>query len=50
MMTTMQSRIQRRRELAVGKNFVFAGLGESKLCGFQDPVKLWELRCQEAVP
>ena len=32
------------RELAAGKQFLFADLGETALRGFEDPVKLWELR------
>ncbi len=35
------------RELAAGKQFLFADLGETELRGFEDPVKLWELRWQE---
>ena len=31
------------RELAAGKDFLFADLGEPELRGFEDPVKLWEL-------
>ncbi len=31
------------RELAAGKDFLFADLGETELRGFEDPVKLWEL-------
>ncbi len=50
MMTTMQSRIQRRRELVGGKNFLFAGLGESTLHSFEYPIKLHALNRQEAVP
>ena len=34
------------RELAAGKQFLFADLGENPLRGFEDPVKLWELRWQ----
>ena len=34
------------RELAAGKDFLFADLGEPELRGFEDPVKLWELRHQ----
>ncbi len=49
-MITMEPRIQRRRELVGGKNFLFAGLGESKLHRFEDPNELWELTWQEAVP
>ena len=35
------------RELAAGKQFLFADLGETELRGFKDPVKLWELRWEE---
>ncbi len=35
------------RQLAAGKQFLFADLGETELRGFEDPVKLWELRWQE---
>ena len=35
------------RELAAGKQFLFSDLGETELRGFEDPVKLWELRWQE---
>ena len=35
------------RQLAAGKDFLFADLGEKALRGFEDPVKLWELRWQE---
>ena len=35
------------RELAAGKQFLFADLGETALRGFEDPVKLWELRWKE---
>ena len=35
------------RELAAGKQFLFADLGETALRGFEDPIKLWELRWQE---
>ena len=35
------------RELAAGKAFLFADLGETELRGFEDPVKLWELRWEE---
>ena len=34
------------REVAAGKDFLFADLGETELRGFEDPVKLWELRWQ----
>ncbi len=32
------------RELAAGKQFLFADLGETELRGFEDAVKLWELK------
>ena len=32
------------RQLAAGKGFLFADLGETELRGFEDPVKLWEVR------
>jgi len=35
------------RQLAAGKDFFFADLGETELRGFEDPIKLWELRWQE---
>ncbi len=35
------------RELAAGKQFLFADLGETELRGFEDPVKLWELRWKD---
>ncbi len=35
------------RELAAGKQFMFADLGETELCGFEDPVRLYELRWRE---
>jgi class 3 adenylate cyclase/pimeloyl-ACP methyl ester carboxylesterase len=35
------------RELAAGKKFLFADLGETLLRGFEDPVRLFELRWQE---
>ena len=34
------------RQLAAGKDFLFADLGETELRGFEDPVKLWEVRWQ----
>ena len=37
------------RELAAGKQFMFADLGETELRGFEDPVRLYELRWREAV-
>jgi class 3 adenylate cyclase len=36
------------RELAAGKRFMFADLGETELRGFEDPVRLYELRWREA--
>ena len=35
------------RELTAGKGFLSADRGETELRGFEDPVKLWELRWQE---
>ncbi len=35
------------RQLAAGKQFLFSELGETELRGFEDPVKLWELRWRE---
>ncbi len=35
------------RQLAAGKDFLFSDLGETELRGFEDPVKLWELRWEE---
>jgi class 3 adenylate cyclase/pimeloyl-ACP methyl ester carboxylesterase len=35
------------RELAAGKGFLFADRGESALKGFEDPVKLYEVRWRE---
>ena len=32
------------RQLAAGKEFLFSDRGESALRGFEDPVRLWELR------
>ena len=32
------------RELAAGKQFMFADLGETELRGFEDPVRLYEVR------
>ncbi len=32
------------RQLAAGKQFLFSDLGETALRGFEDTVKLWELR------
>ncbi len=36
------------RELAAGKQLMFADLGETELRGFEDPVRLYELRWREA--
>ncbi len=36
------------RELAAGKQFMFADLGETELRGFEDPVRLYEVRWQES--
>jgi class 3 adenylate cyclase len=36
------------RELAAGKQFMLADLGETELRGFEDPVRLYELRWREA--
>ena len=36
------------RELAAGKQFMFADLGEAELRGFEDPVRLFEVRWREA--
>ena len=35
------------RELAAGKQFLFADLGETELRGFEDPVRLFEVRWRE---
>jgi class 3 adenylate cyclase len=35
------------RELAAGKQFLFADLGEIALRGFEDPVRLYDLRWRE---
>ena len=35
------------RQLAAGKEFLFSDLGETELRGFEDPVKLWEVRWRE---
>jgi class 3 adenylate cyclase len=35
------------RELAAGKQFMFADLGETALRGFEDPVRLYEVRWRE---
>ena len=35
------------RELAMGKGFLFADTGEVALKGFEDPVRLYEVRWQE---
>ena len=36
------------RELAKGKDFLFSDRGEASLKGFEDPVRLFELRWQES--
>jgi class 3 adenylate cyclase len=36
------------RELAAGKQFLFADLGETALRGFEDPVRLFEVRWRES--
>ncbi|MCH7577642.1 MAG: adenylate/guanylate cyclase domain-containing protein [Chloroflexi bacterium] len=36
------------RELAAGKQFMFADLGETELRGFEDPVRLFELSWRES--
>ena len=35
------------RELVAGKGFLFSDIGETELRGFEDPVKLWEVRWRE---
>ncbi len=35
------------RELAAGKQFLLADLGETELRGFEDPVRLYEVRWRE---
>lgn len=35
------------RQLAAGKGFLFSDLGETELRGFEDPVRLWELRWED---
>ncbi len=35
------------RELAAGKGFLFADRGETSLRGFEDPVRLFEVRWRE---
>jgi class 3 adenylate cyclase/pimeloyl-ACP methyl ester carboxylesterase len=35
------------RELAAGKGFLFSDRGDSTLRGFEDPVRLWEVRWRE---
>jgi class 3 adenylate cyclase len=35
------------RELAMGKGFVFHDVGDVELKGFEDPVRLYEVRWQE---
>ena len=36
------------RELAKGKDFLFADRGEASLKGFDEPVRLYEVRWREA--
>ncbi len=36
------------RQLAKGKDFLFADLGEAELKGFDEPVRLYEVRWREA--
>jgi class 3 adenylate cyclase len=36
------------RQLSAGKGFLFSDLGETELRGFEDPIKLFELRWQES--
>ncbi len=36
------------RELAAGRQFMFADRGETELRGFEDPVRLYELRWRTA--
>ena len=33
------------RELAMGKGFLFSDQGDVELRGFEDPVRLYEVRC-----
>jgi len=35
------------RQLAAGKQFLFSDIGETALRGFEDPVRLWEVRWEE---
>ena len=35
------------RQLAMGKDFLFSDIGEVVLKGFEDPVRLYEVRWQE---
>jgi hypothetical protein len=35
------------RQLVAGKGFLFADRGEAVLRGFEDPVRLWQLRWQD---
>ena len=35
------------RQLAAGKEFLFSDRGETEMRGFEDPVKLWELRWRD---
>ena len=36
------------RQLTKGKDFLFADRGETSLKGFEDPVRLFEVRWREA--
>ncbi len=36
------------RQLAAGEQFVFSDLGEAELHRFEEPIKLWEVRWEEA--
>ena len=40
--------IERLLERVAGKQFMFADLGETELRGFEDPVRLYDLRWREA--
>jgi hypothetical protein len=35
------------RQLVAGKGFLFADRGETELRGFEDPVRIFEVRWQE---
>ena len=37
------------RELAAGKGFLFADRGETELRGFEDPVRLYDVRWREEI-